>query len=154
MPKLAVTPPRPARPDDSLDRAAHALGEDVGAVLVGVRGEDRELLASHPGGRVPAALALLEGVADRAQDLVARGVPELVVHLLEVVEVADDHAQRLLGAAGALELDVEGLLEPAPVQQAGERVAAGGVAEVGDHVAEAVAHDRHEQPRPAAACRS
>ena len=107
MPKLAVTPPRPARPDDALDRAAHPLGEDVRAVLVGVRGEDRELLAADPGGGVPAALALLERVADRPQHLVAGGVPELVVHLLEVVEVADDHAERLLGAAGALELDVE-----------------------------------------------
>jgi hypothetical protein len=71
-------------------------------------------------------------------------VPEAVVDLLEAVEVADDHAQAAVGAARALDLDVEGLLEPAPVQQAGQRVVADGVGEVRDQAGHPVADHRHD----------
>ena len=54
-------------------------------------------------------------------------VPEPVVDLLEVVEVADHHAQLPSAAPGPLELQLECLLEAAPVQQPGEGVGAGRV---------------------------
>ena len=56
-------------------------------------------------------------------------VAEPVVDLLEVVEVADHHAQLASAAPGALELQLERLLEAAPVQQPGECVGAGRVGE-------------------------
>ena len=68
----------------------------------------------------------LAGARERA---VARVVAEPVVDLLEVVEVADQQAQRALAAPRPLELQLERLLEAAPVQQAGERVGAGRVGE-------------------------
>jgi hypothetical protein len=42
-----------------------------------------------------------------------------VVQALETVEVAQHEAERRVAAFGALELDVEDLLEAAPVQQLG-----------------------------------
>ena len=108
---------------------ADALGEHVGAVLVGVRGQHRELLAAHARGSVEAALGAADRVGHALEHGVAGGVPVGVVHALEAVEVADDQAERLVGAAGALELEVEHVLEAAPVEQAGERVAVRGVAE-------------------------
>ena len=133
---------RPARSNARSIAVRSALGQDVGAVLVGVRGEDRELLAPDPGGGVPAALAWTRAPAHPAQRLVAGAVAEAVVDALEAVEVADDHAQALLGAPRALELDVEDLLEAAPVEQAGERVARAASVRSGDPAAEAVARRR------------
>ena len=60
------------------------------------------------------------------------GWPSSSFTRLKRVEVADDQAERLVGAPGPLELDVEGFLEAAPVEQVGERVAAGHVREAGD----------------------
>ena len=87
-------------------------------MLVGVGGEHRELLASHARGAVEAALRAADRIGHALQDGVAGGVAVRVVHALEAVEVADDQAERLVGAAGALELDVEDLLEAATVEQA------------------------------------
>ena len=123
---------------------ADALGEHVGAVLVGVGREDRELLASDASGPVEPALRAADRVRHAPEDVVAGGVAVHVVHALEAVEVADDQAERLVGAAGALELDVEDLLEAAAVEQLGERIVVGRVAEAGDQVREPVAHGGEE----------
>ena len=80
------------------------------------------------------------------QDGVAGGVAVDVVHALEAVEVADDQAERLVGPAGAFELGVEDLLEATTVEELGERVAVGGVAEAGDQACEPVADDGQEIP--------
>ena len=69
----------------------------------------------------------LAGTRERA---VAGVVAEQVVDLLEPVEVADQQAQRVLAAARALQLELEGLLEAAAVEQAGERVGARRVGEL------------------------
>ena len=101
-------------------------------MLVAVHGQEGELLAADAGGEVEAALDGAHLTRHAFERGVARGVAQLVVHALEAVEVADDQAERLVGAPGALQLDVEGLLEAAPVEQIGERVAAGHVREAGD----------------------
>ena len=49
-----------------------------------------------------------------------------VVDLLEAVEVAHQQAEPGAGAPCALQLQLEGLLEAAPVREPGERVGAGG----------------------------
>ena len=70
---------------------------------------------------VDAALLPIEDVAGARERAVAVVVPEPVVDLLEVVEVADQTLSFAPAAAGALELQLECLLEAAPVQQPGER---------------------------------
>ena len=99
--------------------------------------EQSELLAADPCRAVEAALGAVDRVGHALEDRVAGGVAVCVVDPLEAVEVADDQAERLVGAAGALELDVEHVLEAAPVEQVGERVAVGGLAEALDQAARA-----------------
>jgi hypothetical protein len=127
-----------------VDSGPNALGEHVGAVLVGVRRQHGELLPAHSRRSVEAALGAADCVGHAPEDGIAGGVPVGVVHALEAVEVADDQAEWLVGAAGALELEVEDLLEAAAVEQVGERVAVRGVAEAGDQAREAVARDGDE----------
>src|SRR5918997_1547358 len=52
-----------------------------------------------------------------------RAASGTLVELGEAVEVSEDDAQRLTRAARPLDLHVERLLEPAAVEQTGERVA-------------------------------
>jgi hypothetical protein len=70
----------------------------------------------------------------------------LVVDPLEGVQVAHDQAERRARPAGPFDLDVEHLLEPAPVEELGERVAVGGVGEARDQGGHPVAHHRDEEP--------
>src|SRR5215217_150014 len=86
-----------------LDRCADALGQHVGAVLVAVRSEDRELLSPYARRQVEAALRPADRARHAPQDGVAGSVPVGVVHALEAVEVSDNEAERLVGAARALE---------------------------------------------------
>ena len=73
---------------------AHALRQDVGAVLVGVGREQGELLPAHARGAVEAALGRAHRRRPtRAQRVVAGPVPELVVDPLEAVEVGHDQAE-------------------------------------------------------------
>ena len=91
-------------------------------------------------------------IAARARErAVALVVPEPVVHLLEVVEVADQDAQLAAAAPGPLELQLERLLEAAPVQQPGEGVGAGRVGQPPDgQVDVAPQRRRSARMRPAA----
>ncbi len=73
-----------------------------------------------PRHEISAADASGDGLRDRAQELVACLVAKAVVHELEAVEV--EHEQRP-GAATVHE-PVELLVEPAPVPEAGQRIAA------------------------------
>ena len=116
--------------NSSRDRLPQPLGQHERAVVDGVGHDQRELLAAEPRQGVDAALLPVEGVAGARQRVVTLVVPEPVVDLLEVVEVADHDAQLRSAAPRALELELECLLEPAPVQQPGERVGAGGVGEL------------------------
>jgi hypothetical protein len=70
----------------------HALG-GVGGLLAGldVLEQDRELVAAEAGGGVSAANARVEPARHLDQHLVARGVAQGVVDLLEVVEVEEEH---------------------------------------------------------------
>ena len=84
------------------ERVAHvvaqALGDHVGAVLVGFRQEQRELLAAHTRSGVDTALAGVEQGGEALKALIAGRVPEQVVDALEVVQVGD---QQRAGAATA-----------------------------------------------------
>ena len=114
--------------------------------LVGLGEHQRELLAADPGGHVDAPLPL-SSPGDGQQGLVARLVALRVVDVPEVVAVADDEANgRPLRAARA-RAPLEQLLERAPVEQAGEGVGAGGIAELADQPADSLAQAQEEHPR-------
>ena len=89
---------------------------------VGVRQDDRELVAAG----AERAVAVAERVADRVrhaeQELVAGGVALAVVDDLEVVEVDEQEGDRDLVAPEEVELAVELLLERAVVPEAGQPV--------------------------------
>ncbi len=104
---------------------AQALGELHRAV--GARGgqRDRELVAADAVGAVARALGRADRLRKRLQALVAGLVAVLVVDGLEVVEVDEHERERRRGAADALELAREVLVERAVVAQPGERVGDG-----------------------------
>ena len=111
-----------------------ALGEHICVVIVRVGNEQRELLAADARNGVEPALAPLEDVARLPERDVAAVVAIAVVDVLEVVEVADQHAERVAAAAGPLELEVEGLLEAAAVEEPGEHIGARRAREPLDHL--------------------
>ena len=129
-----ATPKLKATPGGRIDEApvrgpAQALGHDEGAALVGLREQQRELLAADPRGQVDAPLPLERVLRDRLEGGVSRRVAVALVDRAEAVDVPDDHGDRPAGARGALELQLEQLLEGAPVQKAGQRV---GAVRIGD----------------------
>ena len=92
--------------------------------------QDGELVAAQ----APEDVGLAQAVAQRAgagdDELVARGVAEAVVDRLEAVEV--EHEQRALGAVAPAARDVLGqrAIDAAAVEQPGERVVIGQVAQL------------------------
>ena len=98
-------------------RAAQPLGDQEGAVLVGLGQQHGELLAADPPGRVDPPLPLRHVLADLLERHVARAVPALRVQPRHAVDLADDHPQRPPGAARAVDLEVEQFLERASVEQ-------------------------------------
>ena len=78
-----------------LEHPEDALGDAGGVVGPGqLVDEDGELVAAQAGGGVAGTEARDDPLAHRDQQRVARGVPEAVVHRLEVVEV-DEHDGQL-----------------------------------------------------------
>ena len=106
-----------------------ALGEpgrERDRALLAAAGDDHgELLAADPADDVARADARAEVVGELRQHVVADGVAEDVVDLLEVVDV-DHHDRdvRVLGR-GQRQLAAEALVEVAVVVEAGERVGLG-----------------------------
>ena len=134
------------------DRAADALGERERGVRAGAGQRDDELLAAPAGGGVGGADVVGDDGADHRERAVAGLVALLVVDALEVVQVERDDREREVVARGAGGLGDEALLEPAAVQQAGERVGAGLGDERRDEAVDALgqradhrADDRHRR---------
>ncbi len=90
-----------------------------------LREDDRELVAAHPAGDVRRANDVAHALRRLGEDAVAREVADAVVDRLEVVEVEDHERQVPLVAVRARNLAREGLVEVAPVVEAGERVEVG-----------------------------
>ena len=101
-----------------LGGVAQALGELERAPRAGVGQDDRELVAAHPVGDVRAASGGPDRLGQGLQALVAGLVAVGVVDRLEVVEVEQDQRQRHPGAAHALQLARDVLVEGAVVAQA------------------------------------
>ena len=92
-PKLAVIVAVDAGDAHELDLVAQLLRQDDGALERRVREQDQELLAAVAAGEIALAERRPERGTRRGQRLVALLVPEDVVDLLEVVEVAEDRAR-------------------------------------------------------------
>src|SRR3954447_9144836 len=104
-----------------LEHAQHPAGHDDRTVLVVVaRDDDAELVAAEAGQHVVRAEHAAQARADAPQQLVAGGVAQGVVELLEVVEIE----QQQRGAPPAAHDLVEVPGERAAVGQAGQLVGA------------------------------
>ena len=104
---------------------ADPLGHGDGAVELRAGQEHGELLAAHARRRVDPAQVAAQQLGERPQRLVAGGVPAAVVDALEVVEVGEEERQRGVEPARAGDLALERLDEAAAVDEAGELVGDG-----------------------------
>ncbi len=87
------------------------------------RKQEAELVAAQPVDGPACSLLLgAQSRGDRCERLVAPGVTERVVQLLEVVEIAEEHRHVAPALAGLPGTELEPLLEGAAVADAGERV--------------------------------
>jgi hypothetical protein len=123
----------------SLDGALADLG---GTLLVGIHGDDRELVAAVARDEVVRAHCLAQRAADAAQHLVTDQVALPLVHLLEVVEVHEDDREAPPGPPRALHLAPERLVQRGVVEAAREAVGARRLGEPGLHARVAARHRR------------
>ena len=93
------------------------------AVAIGGRGDHDEFLAAVADHDVAVAGGAPDRPGDAAQDGVPDGVAVLVVDRREPVEVEHDQAQLAAGSPGVGVGGLDRLVEEAPVEQAGQRVA-------------------------------
>ena len=97
-------------------RHPQSVGDDLGRIVFRFD-QNRELVSADAGQRVGRPDASPEPVGDGAQQFVTRGMAELIVDLLEVVEVDEDEHE-----SPVVHRLVESLAEHQPVGQSGERI--------------------------------
>ncbi|MNP01980.1 hypothetical protein D3C76_938130 [compost metagenome] len=92
--------------------------------LLGVtaRAQDHELLSAQTTEHIGAAQTLTDALAQAAQHMIAHRMTKLVVDAFEVIDIQHDDRQVLIVALSALKLDLQTLLEIAPVMDTGQRV--------------------------------
>ena len=112
-------------------RVEHRGGDAVGLLGRRLGQQDRELVAAEAGEHVGLAQAAAQRVGDAHDQLVAGGVAERVVDRLEVVEVEHDRRALRPVALDVGDVALELALERAAVEQPGERVVVGHVAQLG-----------------------
>jgi hypothetical protein len=95
----------------SCSTAPRALGEDHRAGERRLGQHDGELVAAVAGGAVLAPAVLVQQRGDALQHGVAGEVAVAIVHRLEVVDVEQQHRERVAVAAAACELALERVLE-------------------------------------------
>ena len=111
---------------DGLERAHEQPARDhPGALGIGVRKEDGELVATDAEGSVGTADRELEQPPEAGEHLVAGSVPMGVVHGLEAVEVDEDEREWHLVALRRLGQPIELLLEGPMVAELRERILEG-----------------------------
>src|SRR5882762_3963593 len=101
------------------DGSPQLAGDVERRFITRLRHDDGKFLTANPRHPVnPAAQSLLQPRAELLQDLVADGVAERVVDLLEVVDVAQNQGQGALVTRGPFELTREVFTEEAPAGSA------------------------------------
>jgi hypothetical protein len=98
-----------------LDLAQHLLRRQQGAVDVGCRQHDRELVAAQSGDGVHAAQQPAHARRDTLQHVIAGLMSERVVDLLEPVEIQQQQRERGVRAAGDPQRLRQTVLEQQPV---------------------------------------
>ncbi len=93
--------------------------------------EDDEFVAAEARHHVGVADDLAQPVGHRAQQLVAAGMAERVVDLLELIEIDEQHGAGLARMPRGSQRLVDLVAKVSPVRQAGERVVARHVADLG-----------------------
>ena len=106
-------------------RRPDALGDLEGRGDIGVGQQDRELLPAVAPGEVPGPQHAAQRGADARQDLVPRGMPVLVVDLLEVVEVEQEQRERRPRHRGLRERPLQRVRDRPLVGQPGQAVGRG-----------------------------
>ena len=104
------------------ERPANALGERLRAGMIAAGHQHRELLAAEPSGHVDSPGLARQQPRDVDEDPVADHVAVLVVDLLEVVDVERGKRDLSSIAPGVGQLACRVLIEPAAIEQVGERV--------------------------------
>src|SRR4051812_44376967 len=117
--RLRIAARADARRDDA---GGDALGDLLRDVLLDAGQKHGELVAAPAVARVVVADGGPHRGRGRAQQLVAAEVAEGVVDLLEVVEVGNDHAERLRLEPRLVDRAVEPLVESSPVAERGQRI--------------------------------
>ena len=107
---------------EALYGRADALGDRVTSFEIGVRQEQRQLLATVARRGVGVAGIFLQDEGYMTEHRVALGVPVGVVDGLEIVDVEHDQADRMVVAANLLDLGIEQLLEAATIRETGQFV--------------------------------
>ena len=101
----------------------NSMIEPPSSAHIGLRREHAELIASHARDGVLVAYGARDGTRHVAQEIVAGGVTEAVVELLEAVEVEHQHAELMAGALVAGDLVLDSREEASPVGHAREGIA-------------------------------
>ena len=127
---------RPSTSSDARggDRPADPFGGLDGAVAIGRRGDHHEFLAAVADHDVAVAGGAPDRLGDPPQDRIPDGMTVLVVDRRETVEVEHDQAQFRAGPPGVGVGGLDRLVEEAPVEQAGQRVAQGRIGDPGVQV--------------------
>ena len=111
--------------------SSRSAGDRARVLGAAVGHEHGELVAAQAGDHLAVAQALAQRVGDLADQLVAGAVAERVVDVLEQVDV-DQHRGAARAVAGdVVDVALELALERAAVEQAGQRVVVGHVAQLG-----------------------
>ena len=110
-----------------VERDDDPVGGVLGGLAVGVRQDDRELVAAVARADVAGSQGRSDLLGGPGQDAVAEQVAERVVHELEVVEVDHQQGQRRLRALSPDDLLAQPLVQVAVVEEAGQLVAVGEV---------------------------
>ena len=110
---------------DSATIIADSRSDPVSWVRVEVRQQQQELVAALARDEVGLTGVDAQPFRELGEQLVAGGVPQRVVHELEVVEVDEDHADPEVVPSGSRDRVLEHLLEQHPVRQARELVVIG-----------------------------
>ena len=113
------------------DLRAQVLAQLQRALDIGLRHQDRELVAGEPGDDIGGANPLAHHPGDLADQVVAGVVAERVVDRLEAVDVDDHHRAAAAVASAEGDVLVEFGAKAAPVEQPGQRVVVGQVAKLG-----------------------
>ena len=108
---------------EAVDQAARHLDRVLGLLAAGL--EDGEFVAAEAGHDVAVAQVAAQALGHLAEQLVAGGMAQRVVHALEAVEIEAEHRDRRLRLLGELEGEQEVVVQLGAVGEPGERVVMG-----------------------------